>query len=187
MRTCPVCSKGFEPTYSSMQQVCGPTCAGKKVRSDKADKKRADALERKQDKAKREAMKTWPELNAEVQEAFNAFIRARDAGLDCVCCGRPMGAQRFGGAVDAGHFRSRGTAPQLRFHEDNCHAQRKQCNRDDSGNYLGFRLGLIARIGLARVEALEADNTVSHYSKDDLRAIKALYQRKARELKKARE
>ena len=86
----------------------------------------------------------------------------------------------------AGHYRSRGSAPHLRFNEDNVHAQRKQCNRYGSGNVVGYRLGLIERIGLEAVEALEADNAPRKYTAEDLKAIKADYTRKARELEKAR-
>lgn len=77
-------------------------------------------------------------------------------------------------------------APHLRFSEQNVHAQRKQCNRYGAGNVVGYRLGLIERIGLAAVEALEADNAPRKYTADDLRGIKAEYARKARELENAR-
>ncbi|MCS7668160.1 recombination protein NinG, partial [Pseudomonas aeruginosa] len=47
-----------------------------------------------------------------------------------------------------------------------------------------YRVGLIARIGLAAVEELEADNSVRKYTVEDLKAIKAHYRAKVRELKK---
>ena len=61
----------------------------------------------------------------------------------------------------------------MRFNENNCHAQPKQDNRYLSGNVADYRIGLIKRIGLAPVEALEADNSVQKYSIDELKAIKA--------------
>jgi hypothetical protein len=42
--------------------------------------------------------------------------------------------------------------------ENNLAKQCMPCNVHLSGNQLNFRRGLIARIGLAAVEALEADN-----------------------------
>jgi hypothetical protein len=115
--------------------------------------------------------------------AFNQFIRLRDqiAGHACISSGRAL--DWSGNAVDAGHFRSVGSAPHLRFNEDNCHAQSKHDNQYKSGNAIDYRLGLIARIGLERVEALESDQTARRYTIDDLKRIKAEYGAKLRELK----
>jgi hypothetical protein len=64
-----------------------------------------------------------------------------------------------GTTSDAGHYRSsRAVLAHLRFNEDNCHAQSKKENRYNSGNAVDYRIGLIARIGLERVEALESDD-----------------------------
>ena len=51
-----------------------------------------------------------------------------------------------------------GSAAHLRFDERNAHAQRKVCNRWGAGRAVDYRIGLVARIGLAAVEALESDN-----------------------------
>ena len=51
----------------------------------------------------------------------------------------------------------------------------------------GYRAGLIERIGLDEVLALEADQTPRRYSADDLRAIRDKYRKKARELRKERD
>ena len=40
----------------------------------------------------------------------------------------------------------------------NAHGQRKQCNRWGAGRAVDYRIGLICRIGLASVEALESEN-----------------------------
>lgn len=52
-------------------------------------KKRAAALakkqERAQDRAKRAALKTIPDLIKEAQIEFNAYIRARDKDKPCIC------------------------------------------------------------------------------------------------------
>ncbi|MNY82825.1 Bacteriophage Lambda NinG protein [compost metagenome] len=50
---------------------------------------------------------------------------------------------------------------------------------------MDYRIGLIARIGLEAVDALEADQSVRKYTVDDLKAIKANYRALARELKRA--
>ena len=185
-KKCKVCGSEFTPS-KPMQKVCSLTCALSIASLAKAKRERkAVADDKKATREKLDAMKSKGSLVAEAQVAFNRYIRLRDAGLPCICCGQPMGEGVHGGAVDAGHYRSRGSAPHLRFNEDNVHAQRKKCNRYGAGNVVGYRLGLIERIGLEAVEALEADNAPRKYSADDLRGIKAEYARKARELEKAR-
>lgn len=167
-----------------MQSVCSPACALSLAKSKRAkEQKREQALQRKEDKAKREKMKSKGEWVAEAQAAFNAYIRLRDAGKPCICCGRPTADSP--NSVDAGHYRSRGSAPHLRFDERNCHAQLKQCNRYRF-DVAGYRAGLIGRIGLEAVLALEADQTPRKYSIDDLRAIRDAYRQKVKELRKER-
>lgn len=183
-KTCKVCRAKFDPRQP-MATVCSPGCALTLAQSKRAKaEKVAQVQERRADKAKREKLKTKGEWTREAQAAFNAFIRARDAGQPCICCGRTSTGATSGGEWDAGHYRSRGSAPHLRFDERNVHAQLKQCNRYDSGNVVGYRLGLIARIGLAAVEALEADQLPRHYSIEELAEIKRAYAARARELKK---
>lgn len=150
-----------------------------------AKKKAADAakVERALDKQKRQDQKTIPMLLREVKTAFNAFIRARDAGKPCICCGQPLGAGDTGGRYDAGHYRSVGSAAHLRFNELNVHAQRKYCNRHGAGRAVDYRIGLIARIGLPAVEALECMNAVHKWRREELLALKALYVQKLKDLR----
>ena len=186
-RKCSVCGQPFIPLMS-MQSACGPKCALKKARKIRDENRAKAAQEKRRDRAKREEMKTIPQLIREAQAAFNAYVRARDAGLPCICCGRPIESNALtGGGADAGHYRSTGSASHLRFNEDNCHAQRKICNRFGAGRAVDYRIGLIARIGQARVEALESDNRVHKWTREELQAIRDEYRKKARELKKARQ
>lgn len=176
LKECRQCGSKFSP-WSSTQTVCGRVCAAKLVKTEKA-------AEAKQDRAKRESLKTIPQLIAEAQKEFNAFIRLRDqlAGHPCISSGRPL--DWTGNGVDAGHYRSTGAASHLRFDEDNCHAQSKHDNQYLSGNAVDYRLNLIKRIGLARVERLEASNEVIRWDRDTLRQIKTIYRAKFRALKK---
>lgn len=187
MKKCKVCRTEFAPT-KPMQSVCSPSCALSLAASKRGKaEKVALVKERKADAVKREGMKSRGQCIAEAQAAFNGFIRARDTGMPCICCGRTKDSSAIGGSWDAGHYRSRGSAPHIRFDERNCHAQLKQCNRYASGNVVDYRLGLIERIGLEAVEALESDQTPRKYSIDDLKAIKASYTAKMKQLKKAQE
>jgi hypothetical protein len=156
-------------------------CAVRKVRADKAE---AKAQERAQTRTRREAMKRIPDLIAEAQVAFNAFIRARDADQPCICCGKPFELNKPGGSMDAGHYLSRGSAGHLRFNEDNVFGQRKNCNRPGGATREAFRAGVLARIGPERLAALENNPQVHKWTADELRSIRATYRAKLKALQK---
>lgn len=140
--------------------------------------------ERAQDRATREAMKRLPDLKREAQTAFNAWIRLRDAAQPCISCGAPPpDLSGLHAGRDAGHYRSVGSAPQLRYHPDNVAAQCVACNQWGAGKAVEYRAGLIARIGLARVEALECTNEPRKWTHDELRAIRDEYRAKTKQLK----
>ena len=143
-------------------------------------------VERKETKAKIKVLTdTKPKLTKAAQIAFNAYIRARDYGQPCISCDNPInwGSGATGGVCDCGHWLSVGARVNLRFNEDNAHAQCKYCNNQLSGNAANYRIGLVKRIGLERVEALECDHKLNHYTKDDLREIEATYKQKLKSLK----
>ncbi|KRC97700.1 ninG protein [Pseudomonas sp. Root9] len=185
-KTCknPECRASFVPQRLG-QAVCSPKCglAIKDVNQAKARKSLAQ-VGRAEIKVRKEALKSRGDHMREAQQAFNEYIRTRDqaAGHLCISSGKPL--DWSGNAVDAGHYRSVGSAPHLRFDERNCHAQSKQDNRFLSGNAVDYRIGLIARIGQEAVDALEADQSVRKYTVDEIKAIKATYRAKTRELKK---
>ena len=182
-KKCRVCPSMFTPSRMG-QKVCGPLCAMTYARSVRAkDEKREAIKERRETKAKLTAIKTIPQLIKEAQYAFNAFIRARDAQKPCICCGKPLGDGDVGGRFDCGHYRSVGSASHLRFNEANAHGQRKYCNRHGAGRAVDYRIGLISRVGLRCVEALESNNDVHKWSREELIAIKAMYVRRLKELK----
>lgn len=158
--------------------------AAKAERTQAKATRMAAKVERADTRRRKEALKTRSDYLKEAQQAFNAFIRERDrlAGHACISSGRPL--DWSGNQVDAGHYRSTGAAPHLRFNEDNCHAQSKHDNQYLSGNAVDYRIQLVARIGLARVEALEADNTTQKWTAEDLKAIRDGYRAKLKQLKK---
>ena len=188
-RVCKTCRTRFTPELPGAI-TCGPACAESfAVSKNGKERKKAaikkQAIERRADKVRKDAVKTIADLIRAAQTSFNAFIRERDkqAGHACISSGRPL--DWSANSVDAGHYRSRGAAPHLRFNEANCHAQSKQENRYASGNVLGYRLGLIARLGLEAVEALECNNEIHKWQRDELIEIKTTYAAKTRELKEA--
>ncbi len=159
------------------QKVCGWECSA--VVGAEQTKKEL----RKESAARRLAIKTRSQHMKDAQVAFNAFIRARDDGKLCICCDRPLPLKSIiGGGFDCGHYRSVGSAPHLRFDERNANGQTKKCNRYGAGRAVDYRIGLIRRIGLAAVESLESDQSSPKWTIDELRAIKALYRRKLKEI-----
>jgi hypothetical protein len=178
VKDCKYCGTKFAPVRP-LAQVCSPICAIRLGKAKKAD-------DRKELKARRERIKTIPQLIKEAQVAFNAFIRERDRDQACICCGRQQtnvdGLHAHG--WDSGHYRSTGSASHLRFHEDNAHRQLVYCNRHGAGRAVDYRLGLIARIGVERVEALECSNDPHKWTRDELIAIRATYQAKTKQLLK---
>ncbi len=173
------CRALFAPRSMS-HKCCSPICAQAYVEAEKA---RKDRSERQAGLAK---LKRRADYLKETQAAFNSWVRERDANQPCICCGRVgtsvQGLHTHG--WDSGHYRSVGSAPHLRFHEDNVHRQLVYCNRNRSGNAVDYRIGLIARIGLERVEALEADNVPRKHTVEELLALKAHYRAKLKELTK---
>lgn len=182
-KKCKACKKEFTPTYNSTQKVCSPSCAINLVDMDKqakAKKARSGEIKRVKQKLKQLSMNDRPKALRAAQAAFNAFIRERDKDLPCICCGKTTNDLDLvtGSRWDAGHYRSVGSAPELRFNEDNCHKQTVYCNRNLSGNAVMYRKGLIDRIGVERVEALECDFKAKKYTVDDLHNIKNKYKLK---------
>lgn len=179
-KDCASCGKPFQPR-NSFQKVCfTPKCA-------KGYATKLRKVAKAVDRAKRESLKRIPDLIRAAQKEFNAYIRERDAGKPCICCGQPLGSGDVGGAYDAGHYRSTGSASHLRFDERNVHAQRKFCNRHKAGRAVDYRVGLIGRIGLEAVEALEADNTPRKWTREFLIEIAATYKAKLKALLALRE
>jgi hypothetical protein len=173
-KTCICCGREFLPKFSSMQVACTVTCAKKYAKRVRL----AKVVIRKQ------ALERIPDLIKAADKAFAAFIRERDrqAGHPCISSGKPL--DWSGNQTDAGHYRSRGAASHLRYNEDNCHAQSKYENRHRAGNAVEYRIRLIARIGLARVEALESNNEVHHWTREELREKVSTYRSRVREMKK---
>ena len=184
---CPHC-KGKLETGQRIHLGCiepyAEAQAAKAQRAQAKAERMAATVEKAEIRKRKEALKTRSDYLKEAQQAFNAFIRERDrqAGHPCISSGRPL--DWSGNRVDAGHYRSTGAAPHLRFHEDNCHAQSKHDNQYLAGNAVDYRIRLVERIGLARVEALEADTSSPKWTAGELREIRDTYRQKLKSLKK---
>ncbi len=138
------------------------------------------AMERREIKNALEAIKSRSEWLKDVQTAFNQYIRLRDSHLPCISCGR-----FHQGQWHAGHYRSVGAAPHLRFDESNVHKQCAPCNNHKSGNVIEYRIRLVEKIGVKEVERIESDNKAKNYTIDELRKLKEIYKAKIKDHEKS--
>jgi len=178
-KKCRVCKRTFTP-QRSLSIVCSVPCSlewARKLAAQKAA--RAQREERKSLRERIEKAKTRGQHLKELQAAFNAWIRARDAGQPCISCRR-----HHQGQWHAGHYRSVGSEPALRFEPDNVHLQCAPCNTHLSGNLIAYRVNLIPKIGLARVEWLEGPHTPKKLTISEIVEMKAFYRSETRRLKK---
>lgn len=185
---CPHCKGKMEHGVRIHPECIDGYAEAQAAKAEREEAKRAQAaakVERAETRRRKEEMKTIPALIREAQTAFNAWVRARDAAQPCISCGSPPpDLSGLHAGRDAGHYRSTGSASHLRFHPDNCHAQCVKCNQWGAGMAVDYRIRLLLRIGLARVEALETDNTVKKWTREELIAIRDHYRAKLKELQK---
>lgn len=187
-RKCRVCGEAYTPR-STTQKACSPQCALQLAGKEREKRERAEAkAKRAQNREALERLKTRSDHMKEAQAAFNAWVRERDHGKPCISCdSTPSNAGLITGSRwDAGHYRSVGACPELRFEPLNCHAQCVRCNRDLSGNTVEYRIRLRERIGDEALEWLEGPHPARKHTIEDLKEIKVRYRRLKRELQKAR-
>jgi hypothetical protein len=173
------CRASFVPKVS-FQSWCSPDCAVVIAR-DKREKKRKSlaSIERREIKVRKEKLKSRADHLREAQATFNEWVRLRDADRPCISCGR-----HHEGQYHAGHYRSVGANPELRFEPLNVWKQCAPCNTYLSGNLVNYRISLLQGIGAEKVEWLEGPHEPRKYTVEEIKTIKAEYRAKTRELKK---
>ena len=162
-------------TFHEKRGYCSIDCAA--VHSLKKVKDAAAKKERKDHKAAKERIKTRGDHAKDAQTEFNKFIRFRDAALTCVSCDR-----HHSGQYHAGHYRTVGANPELRFNELNCHKQCSVCNNHKSGNIVEYRINLAKRISPVNLDWLEGPHSAKKYTIEQLKEIKLKYRGKCKEL-----
>lgn len=153
MPKCKHCKDVFKPKYFLQKYCLGKNeCIKAFTQSVAKIKEKEDKREwAKEKKVRKEAILTHAEWLNIFQKVFNTYIRTRDKNSHCISCETPLSNRKF----DAGHYRSVGSNPQLRFNEENVWGQCVPCNRDKHGNLIEYRKGLIKKIGVEKVEYLE--------------------------------
>jgi len=180
------CRASFVPKVS-FQSWCSPDCAVVIAR-DKQEKKRKSlaSIERREIKVRKEKLKSRADHLREAQAAVNEYVRLRDAHLPCISCdSMPNDSDLITGSRwDAGHYRSVGACPELRFEPLNIHRQCVKCNRNLSGNAVEYRIRLVLRIGADKVAWIEGPHQPQKLTVEEIKTIKAEYRAKTKELKK---
>ena len=178
-KACAVCKTQFTPRLMAAK-VCSPMCGLTKARADREKKQKlAETQDKRETKARLEKLKSRVTWAKEAQAAFNAWVRARDAGNACISCGRHHQGQNH-----AGHYLSVGARPELRYEPLNVWLQCAPCNTHLSGNAVLYRKSLLSKIGADKLDWLEGPHPTRHYTTDDLKAIKADYTARVRKLQK---
>lgn len=155
--------------------------AAKRERAEAKKARAAAKVERAETRRRKEAIKTLADLKREAQQALNRWIvHVRDKDRPCISCGR-----HHEGQWHAGHYLSRGAAPQHALNPLNVWKQCAPCNTYLHGNQAAYRARLVLEIGQAAVDALEQDNAPRKWTREELIAIRDHYRQKLKELKRS--
>jgi hypothetical protein len=162
-KKCRICGERFTPQFTSFQKTCNATeCLVAVGKKERVRIQKSEVREAKRDRS------YWMRR---CQTEFNKYIRNRDKKDPCISCGR-----HHTGQYHAGHYKTVGGHPALRFSEDNCHKQCSVCNNYKSGNLSEYRSNLLKKIGLERVEWLEGPHDPVKYTIEDLQEMLVKYQ-----------
>jgi len=150
---CKSCKEEFDPIKRN-GIVISKLCISCLSMKGKAKIKKQANIDKREAKEK---LKTHKDYLNDLQKLFNTFIRLRDKNKPCISCGSALDNK-----YDAGHYYSVGGNPELRFNENNVHAQCVYCNRHLHGNLIDYTEQLPARIGIENFESLKSIRGVSN-------------------------
>lgn len=172
-RKCVQCKNKFTP-QNNTQICCSPKCAIDYMKSKKANDWQ------KEKKVLKEKLMTKSDYLNICQKVFNTYIRTRDKGKPCISCDKFLKDND----VNASHFFSVGSSPNLRFNEDNVHSSCIRCNKELHGNIAEYSLRLPKRIGIENFNKLfENRNKLSKLDIEDVKELIYIYRQKIKELK----
>jgi len=166
-KKCRYCKDTFTP-FNSLQPFCFKTeCIqehNKVTREKKARKVKKEFKE--SDKS------TLLKL---AQTVANKYIRLRDLNKPCISC-EHIGERQ----IHAGHYRPMGNNQQLRFYTLNIFAQCSICNNYLSGNLANYRINLIKKLGLEKIEKIEANQERGNYTVEYLQRLIKVFRKKTK-------
>lgn len=181
IKTCKACKQKFQPVRP-LQSCCGIPCAIAHANNLKAKNNALEAKKkRKAYKDTKEKLKSLTELANDAQAYVNKYIRLRDYYDGCISCEKPA---NWHGQWHASHYRSRGANSALRFNLYNIHKSCSICNNFLSGAISEYRIGLIKKIGIDKVEWLENHPKSQIYSREYLIRLKKVFMKMCKRLEK---
>lgn len=166
-RKCKHCKTKFKPINSFMAYCLqNDECIAESNKQFKAKKSRELKKEFKEnDKS------TLKEL---AQKLVNQYVRIRDLNKPCISC-EYVGTGR---QIQAGHYKPVGNNQQLRYNTINIHSQCSICNNHLSANLVNYRVALIKKIGLEKVEWLESNHKTKKYDVEYLQRLIKVFRKK---------
>lgn len=135
-------------------------------------KKKKTAIDTREQKEKLKTVKDWL---SDAQKVMNQYARVRDEYKPCISCGRHHQGQYHGG-----HYRTVAAASSIRFNVFNINKQCMPCNHHKSGNAVEYRINLVKKYGIEKVEWLESQNEVVRYDIDWLKRLIKVFRKKIR-------
>lgn len=181
-KNCVICGK---PNPKSTVKVCGYSCYREYEKTDEYKKRLENTKQRRQKRAEKKQRQESAKKRRDFYsndrrhqlkrtvEIVNKYIRVRDEFQPCISCGA------INYTMTAGHYQTAGGSPELRFNELNIHGQCWfNCNKNQSGNIINYRKGLISRYGEKIVNYLEIKHPPKKYDVQDLKTIQRWYTRK---------
>jgi hypothetical protein len=161
---CPHCKAKLQPNQRIHPECIEGYAEAQAEKAGRAAAKR-QAVEAKAELAetrkRKEAIKRVSEWEDECRRIVQKIARIRDRHDGCISC---HVGPNYGGQWHGSHYRSVGACSNTQFLLWNIHKACAQCNKYKGGNREFYRPRLIEKIGLERVEWLDAQNQVTKRS-----------------------
>lgn len=186
-KRCKECNKLFTPERE-MQPCCTFDCEiayisnknNLKKLIDDGKKNRIKESNKKKKELKENDKSYWIQ---KAQKEFNKFIRLRDKNEKCISCDYIWNNGGYQRQAHASHYISVNKSKALRFNELNVWKSCQQCNTHLSGNLAEYRIRLIKKIGLEKVEELERIANHSQPDKYTIENYKEIYNKYKEKIK----
>jgi len=183
-RRCPYCLKYNNPKNALIVKrsaFCSLDHAVKHSRDTTSKRRKKIQVEKSKKYRKAKAdllLNNLPHQKKLTQKVINRLAKLLDAGKPCIDCGATWSDYKFHG----GHYRSVGSAPELRFDLRNIHGQKGSCNcatgrRKHKAGAIGsmYEKGLIRRYGQRFVNWLNGPHSPQKFTCDDLRGLRCVF------------
>ncbi len=158
----------------------------KKVRN--ISKKKVQQEDKKKLREQKQSIRSKSYYEKQLQTEVNKIVRLIDFDKGCISCSH--GIDKFTRQAHAGHKKSVGSNPTLRYHLDNIHKQCSICNAQLGGNPHEYYKGLVKRYGKEyadSVETLSAKYKRLNLTVNELKDIITVARRIVREIEQGKD